>query len=288
MVYKARLLLSGRQKVATALLLLLVIAFFSYYPRITEAILAFLLGGEVPGTNIVVSPDVVLAVVGVLFAFTIGIVAVKWHYGSVRRNHTFTQIPVKTLGKVAIPVITEVAEDFNVSVKRGHGPLQRRHRISAGMGIIFNAIGHATSVMGIASMKVARKLQAISVRVWKATTHGGFVTGVTIFKGIKKLAQFIALVVTTISILIFRSVRSFWRYAKPHLHALDAWLEIQVRKIEAKASNKLQSHESVRTVKAMGKEYRKSIHELRPKAVMHSTRSKVTQIKTKIITNPER
>lgn len=284
MVYKARLLLSGRQKLAMMLLALLVIGFFAYYPRITEAILAFLLGGEVPGTDVILSPDTVLVIIGILFVATMVTIGLRLHHGRVRRNHTFVQIPVKTVSKVAIPVITEVAEDVPMTAPRGDGSLHRRHRLAAAWGVVADRVGHGLQIFGIASMKVIRKLRAASIAGGRVT-EGLFSA---VISGVRISLKVLALVVATVVKLTVRLTRAVWQLAKPQLQNLDAWLEIQVRKVEAKAAKKLNSHETVRAVTAMGREYRKSIHELSPRAVFHGARIKAAHIKTKVSASPER
>lgn len=287
MVYKARLLLSGRQKIAAALLVLLLIAFFAYYPRITEAILAFLLGGEVPGTHIILSPDTVLAIVTAAFVVMFTALGLRWYFGRIRRNHTFVQIPVKTLSKIAIEVTTEMAEDFAVDV-RHDGSLQRRHRLAAGFGVISSHIGHALNVTGIALARLLRGLQTTSLTTARGVALVVSLLAILVWQLATTIYHYALVATHAIAIFTAREARKFWRWAKPRLQGFDAWLEIRVRAVEARMATKLGTHETVRTVTAIGREYGKSMHELRPKAVIRTTRNKVAQIKTKVITDLER
>src|SRR4051794_36368854 len=103
MVYIARVLLSGRQKIATAMLLAALVGFLAFYPRVTEALLAFCLGGEIPGTNIVVSPDMMLVMVILVLVVSVTGFGIRIFLRRERARRNFMRIPVKAVSTVTIP-----------------------------------------------------------------------------------------------------------------------------------------------------------------------------------------
>jgi hypothetical protein len=75
-------------------------------------------------------------------------------------------------------------------------------------------------------------------------------------------------------------VCSAWSWILPRLRRVDIWLELQMRRIENRTKNELSRHETVRSVAAISREYRKSVNELHPRKVVQSARRQAAAIKT--------
>jgi hypothetical protein len=291
MVYIARVLLSGRQKIAFVILLALCGVFLAYYPRVTEAILAFCLGGVVPGTNIILSPDMVLALVGGVFGVGIlaGLIRLYFH---AHRRRSFVQIPIKEVnpGPVIIIAAQQPVESRNEGNAR-RPSLRRWHRARLFFTMLSRAISHAALVSHLRTKKVLDIISASSLKSGRLIVRALYAA--LVFIGIV-CGVFLSLSVwlgTTTQRWSVRSARKLGRWALPRLRSLDAWLELQARKVEAKLTRRLKRHETMRsvvTVARMGRDYRKSIGAASPKAAITSARAKALHIKSKIIPSPNR
>jgi hypothetical protein len=299
MVYIAKLLISGRQKIAMTMLLAAMAVFLAYYPRITESLLAFCLGGEVPGTNIILSPTVVLTMVAGIFIAGILAFCVRMYFRAARGSRNFVQIPVTAVSTTTMLKVSkdETMEDksSDVPAVRTSMPLQRRHRLSMIFAGIARSIIHLAYVFGLRIRGAIRILG-----------HGANASLKTFGKSIYKITRSVLIAIDTILGIIWIGIHAAFMmirriasrtasfaattagWLKPRFVRFDAWLEIQVRKLEARAKKKANQHETVRVLATMGREYRQSMHELKPQAALQASRQKIVRLKTKITTAPQR
>jgi len=290
MVYRARLLISGRQKIALALLVLAVGLFLAYYPRITEALLAFLLGGEIPGTKIVVSPNVVIAtIIGVFVAGVITAI-IRVYFRTQRRSRNFKQIPVTAISQPVAVTVTSTVSAVPVTIeepKDTRPALRRRHRLALLTTKLSRACVWFAHIVSVGT-------QTSAIALWQVLRSAG--------KFIWKVLSFIVEAVYTLLYLIWaggldilkfisRSAVRFARWADkisrkvhgwvlPQLRRFDTWLELQMRRIENRIKRGFSCHETVRSVAAMGREYRKSVNELHARKVVQNARRQAAAIKT--------
>lgn len=221
MVYLAKTILSGRQKMLYALVAGLALAMPAAVLYFAETILAFLLAGAVPGTDIVIPPDVVLwSVTSVLTLSTAGFVWRKARSARHRRMH--------------IPVIIHDDRDTRPAMQMVSDGAVQRTRIRAGFGI--RAVGrHISGFMHAAAVRLKEAAEKLSS--WLASAGRTILTSLqVILTVIYNTMRLLAVGLVRGSILLARglgaqSVR-FWRWATPRLRKFDAWLELQVRKVE--------------------------------------------------------
>lgn len=306
MVYKARLLLSGRQKIALVLLLVAIVAFLANYPRITEAILAFLLGGVVPGTNIVVPPDAVLLLVVAVFVIGTLALVLRMYFKAARNKRNF-RIAVQSIHSEPVlpePRDTVLAAESSYEPKAGAGVSVALHKRHAFSRIITSGLRRFSHVLIIAWTAADRAVQAVSgildeeLRlagrwIWKGLSFAVealYTLLVLLWYGIETAAKFIYQLSRKAAKLCAkgtrgavlwtaRIMRNSWQRSRPQLKRLDSWLEVRVHAFETGVRRRLGRYEAVRSVAAMSREYRKSVNELHPKAVLGVAHQKAGSMK---------
>lgn len=285
MVYYGRALLSGRQKLAYVFAALLLILLMVVNPRIAEIILIFSLTGSIPGTDIVVSPDVVLAgVAGILtFMAVFGIMRMKIRAHRLRRNTI--RIPVKVVAERTIPVV-EAVDSPVVEGTDAFPALRRKHRSRMVRKTIIRNFRDAMRAIVLAIIWVG----IIISNVIKATVL--FIAGKSA-AGVRGAYRFTGAVVRFSLRFVRRSAivsiaftRTSWKRTKSHLSRLDTWIELQLRKIETSSRRKLKQYETVRTVSAMSREYRKSVGAPHLRLALDTSKQKALSLKDRIAARP--
>jgi hypothetical protein len=273
MIYYSRALFSGRQKLVYTIAAVLVATAMVLNPRIVEGILIFCLTGEVPGTKLVLSPDIVIALVaGALVLITsFAVLRFKIRRHQIRRSQT--RIPVRIVTERVIPVM-DASTPMPVAVEyteSAHPVLHKRHRISGILRPLIHTIADGTALIGkgLATMLRAILIAAVAVVLYA-------------WSGIVVATKFAYRANAVLWMGLARLVVAFWNGAKPRLQKFDTWLELQVRKLEAGSKRKLKRYEIVRTLTVMGREYRKSFYELSPKIILQESKHKITRARNRL------
>lgn len=295
MVYKARLLISGRQKIALVLLLAAIAVFLAYYPRITEALLAFLLGGVVPGTDIIVSPEIVLLLILGVFIVGTAILVIRMYLKAAqgRRNFRITVQAIESVAVLPVARDTVIATDTKVGVEISTA-VRRRHATAMFLRKLFGSVRHVVAITGgtienalrTASHAVSRILGFTGRSIWKGigfTAEAIFTLLVLGWYGVEATAKLLMRFTVRIARLMARNARRLWRWSLPRLQRFDRWLELQIRRLETAAGKRIGSHEAVRSVAAMSRAYRKSFDGIHAKTALRSAHQKAGAMQPKVL-----
>lgn len=288
MVYKARLLISGRQKIALVLLFAAIAVFLAYYPRVTEALLAFLLGGVVPGTDIIVSPEIVLLLILGVFIVGTAILVIRMYLKAAqgRRNFRITVQSIESVAVLPVARDTVIATDPKVGVEVS-AAVRRRHATAMFLRKLFGSIRHVAAVAGgaienalrTASHAVSRTLGFTGRSIWKGVSFAAeaiFTLLVLGWYGIEAAAKLMAR-------FTVRNTRRLWQWSLPRLRRFDSWLELQMRRLETAAGKRINSRETIRSVAAAGRAYRKSFGGIHPQTVLRTAHLQAGDMRSKVL-----
>jgi hypothetical protein len=204
--------LVGWQKAVLWIAFILCIWRFLQVPAIFDALLKFYAAGEIPGTDVVLSPDAALwfvfitSSVGALVLFLRLFVFRRSDAYVLQHAHNEPQ-PVVSLKPVAEPQPVVAAKPSKPK-RIGPSPL------AAMAGRVRTGIAHGvTAVLAYARPRLAvagRALRRIAAALYRLGKKYGL-----------RAAAFVALLLVTI-----------WDWAKPHIHRFDTWLEVRLNQNE--------------------------------------------------------
>lgn len=228
MVYLAKTIISGRQRVLYFFAAALALAMPAVILHFAEVILAFLLAGAVPGTDIIVPPDVMIWSVTGLFTFSAA--AFVWRKARMAR-HRRMHIPiiVRTEADENPPRLTMASEEvvLRTRIKRSLRIRAVGRRIRGAMSSGMTLLDELTDRIFVATVKTLR----VVLRSLDMFLSGAYrAIRVTLRIGSTALVRISSILLRYTKVISIRT----WQWAKPRLLIFDAWLELQVRTLESK------------------------------------------------------
>lgn len=273
MTYYSRALISGRRGAAYSAIAICLVLLMLINPRIAEMVILFSFNGVVPGTNIVLPPEVVFW--GVIGLFLIMIPITIWRMKlSARRNRIGRiHIPIQDVSSKTIQVQfeQEIPEPILPSIKATKQRQRSYRRIPLLLKTMFRAVGDS---MKITAVKTA------AVLTWFIKAVISLYTSV--YKALRASLWWVSKTVILLTAGLWSLLQSFWRLVKPRLVAFDTWLEILVQRLEVRAKQRLKQYDTIRSLSTMSKEYKKTIVELHPREIGSSTKRKVSSFKDRV------
>ncbi|MDB5182161.1 MAG: hypothetical protein JWP13_924 [Candidatus Saccharibacteria bacterium] len=299
MVYYSRALLSGRQKLALSIAVIVLAVYLVFNPRAMEVFLAFCLGGIVPGTDIVLSPDVLLGGVVGLSVMLLGGAILRMKLRSTRRRREVS-IPVRVVSQKRIPVV-EASDHVTVADVEPAAAVSRRENkpsfitsvlrtIRGGMANVMVITGHgiraAYRALTVLIFTLSRGVYAFASVIIRGTYR--FVYGVVLLVGVgvHKIAVCLSIIasallaaIITLGRWVMKNSIELWKWSQPRLLKIDEWLELRVRRGEAFVRRTLRRYEFARLAHTIIRQSRKSLAELSPRLILQSIRKKIASIK---------
>lgn len=278
MVYYSRALVSGRQKLALSIALIIGAIFVVMNQRVMEAALAFFFGGIVPGTDIVIAADVFLAGVIILFVLLLAGTILRMKLRATRRRREI-RIPVRVVAEKHIPVMEALEDASPIYVEPSIPKIPRRTKHTFFLVTVLRALRDAAGVILIG---IGRGVSAV-YRVSSALVR---LTGIGIQKlcvGLYVIAAAIMIAVYRISLMAGRSLARAAvggaRRTAPYLKKFDEWLELQVRKFESWFRRTVRKYESAQLVRDVLSQSKKSAAAVQPSPALRSLRKKIPTVK---------
>lgn len=255
MVYPGRTYIAGRQKPLLIVMAIILLLMPFINTRLAEAVLAFCFGGVVPGTDIILSPDTVIwSVIGLL---TSGAVASMWyaarrsrrirmHYNMLAANSSkrVSVTIIETEAVPDIPYVSDSRQDERLAAP-ARGRVARRvtgrlttSRISG--KAILAKLGSSLADMHAIFLSVIRQLGKFGRFLAVVTQRGLLMLRAANYAVLRDSVTMASQIAGFSARSISASIRSasrmalgIWAWAEPRFWRFDAWLELQVRKLES-------------------------------------------------------
>lgn len=278
-MYYGRALLSGRQKTMYGFLGAGIVLFLAYEPKIIEAFFLFAFGGVVPGTSIILSPDVVMWSMVACVIAMLSVVCVRMFLRTMR-NHYNVHIPVKVIKTTSIEV-KEYSDDEPVErpvlmhPSRTHQRPALRIRLASALRTIFLVIRRFAVYV--------HRLNKIFAGFITFIVKGSLRLVTTIFSGIFWFVAAIFNDVWTILRIIVRGtmlvMRTVLSEIKPLMSRADEQLEVTARNIEKFIARKVINYEIFSLALTIGTESKLIAKDLAPKALKDGSSKRSISIK---------
>jgi hypothetical protein len=252
-----------------------------------DAVLNFCLGGIVPGTNIVLEPDVLIMAVAVILGLSLAgaLVALLQRMVSLRHFREMSDEPAdeevviydgkqerRTSGRtkpVSSPkqpkkVATRPSAPVTQAVTTRRHTTARQH-VTAGLLRGERAINHVIdqvlrlNILSRIGVFLSSSL-AVVIRELRATWKllALVVSKISWFvvKCVWRLLAISIVTWQTISRLLRRAASSTWKHLQPHAYRFDTWLELQCRTVLRRLHRKLQNLEFFQMVEILFRDIR--------------------------------
>lgn len=274
-MYLVKTVLWSRRRLIASVLVLGFVIFMIIDANASEAFMALCLGGVVPGTSIVLPPEVMLwSTVVLLVGFTaLSIIRRRMRTRHKRASH---QVHIPVFEEITEPVVYVPEHDVPVVAEAqataARPAIKRRHTL----GMVRRRMSHALHTQYIAILKP-------SARLIVRAMHMAYKSLGWILMVLWRISRAVTILSVTCTVILGtaagRAAHRTWRWALPYLCRFDTWLEVQYRKAEHKLSSKLNSYDVVRTSRYIARDYTKTAVDLRARlktsarndAPMHSS-----------------
>lgn len=206
--------------IATGLFVVLV-----YNQFFLNQLLDFSLGGRIPGTNSIISPDKVLAFcISMIILVLVGAIA---RFG----GYVHSKRAVSSIGRYT------ASEDTEVSLKQNKGTLYASEAITIKL--------HIACMRGVARARDV--YDEVSLR-----QESRFVRTGRIMEGYVASLQEIGFFAAQCAVKVLHRTevagKRLWIIAEPHLRACDAWLEMRVKRLHSNMVRRLRRSEAFMVV----------------------------------------
>lgn len=248
----------SKRKLLAGLVMLVILVIMVSSQTISEAFIAFLLGGVVPGTDIILSPEVIMG--SVLGFLMLGMVVSLFRLRTRRRLRQYVRreirIPLAVLTEaIASPAVKQtipVQTEKIIEPPHTNPVMQRRRLIPKSLP---RRLTNIVNMLSRAVILVIRSARKVMLHVLQRMAAGLFLA----MSSLKRAAVTITAAAAATGRWIDRSVRSGWRWLEPRLWQLDAWLEIRTRRLIARAHRELTRHNAYRLMLYRGRHMRTSV-----------------------------